>query len=648
MGDKIGKAIDGTLYFIKRSIFQYILTQKIDQRLKAKIIADLCRLNTLYMISNSGSGHIGSSFSSLDIFSWLFLKELDFNNNNLTVNGDIFFSSKGHDAPGFYSMLIAHEYLDFDLIDKLRKINGLPGHPDINTPCVATNTGSLGMGISKAKGMILARRLSKISGRVFVLTGDGELQEGQFWESLVSAANYNMDELFVIVDHNKLQSDTLLSEVSDLGDILSKVKSFGWNVDQCDGNNIESLENAINRLKETSGPKFLLANTIKGKGVSFMEHTAKSNNKYYQYHSGAPTSEEYLNAANELIGTIEEYQSQYSLDSLYISSVEKIKKKTLVHKKPDNLITAYSELLVEHAKKNNKIVALDADLILDTGLIPFKNKFPERFIECGIAEQDMVSTAGGLSLSGYLPVVHSFSCFLSTRPNEQIYNNATERKKIIYVGSLAGVIPGGPGHSHQAVRDISSLGAIPGLRIVEPCCEEELKNVLNWAFSPETEYSTYIRLCSIPTEINFNYPKDIRLNAGKGLVIDDGEEIAIIAYGPVACNLAHSVAIKYKTERHINIKVINFPWLNEVKRPWLKNYTEKIKFIIVLENHYLIGGLRDRITSIDWGINPPKIVAIGLDDFPKCGENELVLKHANLDSFNLIFSIEKYLHENGK
>ena len=131
------------------------------------------------------------------------------------------------------------------------------------------------MGISKAKGMILARRLSKISGRVFVLTGDGELQEGQFWESLVSAANYNMDELFVIVDHNKLQSDTLLSEVSDLGDILSKVKSFGWNVDQCDGNNIESLENAINRLKETSGPKFLLANTIKGKGVSFMEHTAK-------------------------------------------------------------------------------------------------------------------------------------------------------------------------------------------------------------------------------------------------------------------------------------------------------------------------------------------------------------------------------------
>ena len=159
-----------------------------------------------------------------------------------------------------------------------------------------------------------------------MLTGDGELQEGQFWESLVSAANYNMDELFVIVDHNKLQSDTLLSEVSDLGDILSKVKSFGWNVDQCDGNNIESLENAINRLKETSGPKFLLANTIKGKGVSFMEYTAKSNNKYYQYHSGAPTSEEYLNAANELIGTIEEYQSQYSLDSLYISSVEKDKK----------------------------------------------------------------------------------------------------------------------------------------------------------------------------------------------------------------------------------------------------------------------------------------------------------------------------------
>ena len=113
-------------------------------------------------------------------------------------------------------------------------------------------------------------------------------------------------------------------------------------------------------------------------------------------------------------------------------------------------------------------MALDADLMLDCGLIPFRDKFPERFIECGIAEQDMLSMASGLALRGMLPVVHSFACFLSTRPNEHFYNNATEKTKIIYVGSLAGLLPSGPGHSHQSVRDISILSSVPDLVLMNP------------------------------------------------------------------------------------------------------------------------------------------------------------------------------------
>ena len=118
--------------------------------------------------------------------------------------------------------------------------------------------------------------------------------------------------------------------------------------------------------------------------------------------------------------------------------------------------------LVEQAEREPRLVALDADLRKDTGLVEFRERFPDRFFECGIAEQDMVSQAGAMALAGLLPVVHSFACFLSTRPNEQIYNNATEGTKVIYAGSLAGLVPGGPGHSHQSVRDISALGAVPG------------------------------------------------------------------------------------------------------------------------------------------------------------------------------------------
>ena len=130
---------------------------------------------------------------------------------------------------------------------------------------------------------------------------------------------------------------------------------------------------------------------------------------------------------------------------------------------PERLVVAYGDELVKIAAARPEIVVLDADLLSDCGIEAFKAQFPDRFIECGIAEQHMVSAAGGMALAGLLPVVHSFACFLSTRANEQIYNNATERSKIIYTATLAGVVPGGPGHSHQSVRDISEGSRVRGL-----------------------------------------------------------------------------------------------------------------------------------------------------------------------------------------
>ena len=188
---------------------------------RTRIFAALCRINTLYMIAKAGSGHVGTSFSSLDIVSWLYLNELrQPAAGNGTGPRDIYFSSKGHDVPALYAVLIATGRLEWELLHRLRRLGGLPGHPDVATPGVAANTGSLGMGISKAKGMVAADRLSGREGRVYVLLGDGELQEGQFWESLVSAANDSMGEIVAIVDHNKIQSDTWVARVSDLGDLV--------------------------------------------------------------------------------------------------------------------------------------------------------------------------------------------------------------------------------------------------------------------------------------------------------------------------------------------------------------------------------------------------------------------------------------------
>jgi transketolase len=218
---------DGGLTYVPLETIRRIRREVLDPISRAQLVADICRVNTLYMIMNAGSGHIGSSFSSLDVITWLWTEELSDPNSGLP-GADTYFSSKGHDAPALYSLLIALEKLDFDLIHRLRRFGGLPGHPDVETPYIATNTGSLGMGVSKAYGMARAQRLTGGGGRIVVMTGDGELQEGQIWESLQPAANEKLGEITVIVDHNKYQSDQAIAAVSDLGRIEDKFRAFGW------------------------------------------------------------------------------------------------------------------------------------------------------------------------------------------------------------------------------------------------------------------------------------------------------------------------------------------------------------------------------------------------------------------------------------
>jgi transketolase len=218
---------------------------------------------------------------------------------------DLFFSSKGHDVPGLYAVLIGLGRLPFESLHTLRRLGGLPGHPDVGTPGMVTNTGPLGMGISKAKGMVRANRLAGRKSRIFVMTGDGELQEGQLWESLATAAAAGMGEITAIIDHNKLQSDTWVSSVSDLGDLPKKFEAFGWHAVRCDGHDLAALGQALDALRPIADrPKVIVADTIKGRGVSFMEHTAlPAGEKYYRFHSGAPDDASYQRAAAELIAT---------------------------------------------------------------------------------------------------------------------------------------------------------------------------------------------------------------------------------------------------------------------------------------------------------------------------------------------------------
>jgi transketolase len=590
---------------------------------RAAAFADACRLNVLSMVMEAGSGHLGTSFSCLDILSWLHLEVLR--------PEDRYFSSKGHDAPALYAVLIGLGRLPYELVHRLRRLDGLPGHPDLlATPEVVTNTGSLGMGVSKARGFVLADRLAGRSGSVYVLTGDGELQEGQFWESLQPTANRGLGEITVVVDHSKLQSDTWVSRVSDLGDLEVKAAAFGWAVARCDGNDVAAFAAALEALGEagTGRPKLLVADTRKGAGVSFMEahDLPDADTSLYRYHSGAPSEDDYERALGELVDRLDAGLRTAGAGPIELESTPARPRPARLAR-PERLVAVYGRALVAEAEREPRLVALDADLRLDTGLVEFRDRFPERFFECGIAEQDMVSQAGTMALAGLLPVVHSFACFLSTRPNEQIYNNATEGTKVIYVGSLAGVVPGGPGHSHQSVRDIAILGSIPGLTLLEPSSEREAALCVRWAVH-DAPGSVYVRLVSVPWALGFEWPPQERLEPGRGTVIRDGRDGTIVATGPVLLSLAWRTRELLESDG-LSFGLVALPWLRDVDGDWLaRQCSPGHGPVLCLDNHQILDGHGSAIHRALHNTDPSvaaRVYLVGPDGVPRCGTDDEVL-----------------------
>jgi transketolase len=638
LGDLIGDVVESELYYVPTQEFARVRKLNAARPQLVSLYADLARLNALYMIARAGSGHIGSSFSSLDVLSHLYLSEMD------RANGDTFFSSKGHDAPALYAVLIAEGILPEEKLHGLRRLGGLPGHPDIGTPGLVTNTGSLGMGISKAKGMLAANRINARPGRVFVMTGDGELQEGQIWESLVSAANDGTGNLTVIVDHNKFQSDFSIERTSSLGDLDAKFRAFGWHVVRVDGHDADRLADAFTALgKIPDKPKVIIADTVKGKGVSFMEGTAiDSDVEMFRFHSGAPKADEYLRAVEEIESRISRKLAGVKAEPVTVIRVEK---PVVVPAPADQarLFPAYTEALLAEAARRPNLVALDADLALDMGLLAFRDAFADRFVECGIAEQDMVSQAGGMALRGLLPVVHSFSCFLSTRPNEQIYNNATEGTRIVYVGGLSGVVPAGPGHSHQSVREISALGGIPNLVMVEPCCPDEVGPLLKWCL--DYDGPSFLRMISVPYSTSVRLPAGYAPRPGNGMTLREGSDVTIIASGLVMTSEALRAAEQLETQG-VAAGVIAMPWLNRVDAGFIASVAARAPALVTLDNHYRVGGQGQYILSALAAANVPrmpKCLQLGLESCPPSGRNDEVLDAVGLDSARIAGQVHAFI-----
>ena len=531
---------------------------------------------------------------------------------------------------------------------RLRRLGGLDGHPDVGTPGIEANSGSLGMGISKGRGIAWAKWSLGLGGRVVVMTGDGELQEGQNWEALQAAAHEGLGTLWVVVDRNELQSDKLTEEIVSLGDLEEKLRAFGWDVRTCDGHDHAELREAFASFGDVDErPNALIARTIKGKGVSFMERSAAlaEGGGYYRWHAGAPSDEDFERARDELVASIGAGLEELGLGALELVAVKESRDDdgyslegepesgagAPLHKTTSEyVVEAYGDALVELAETNDRLVVLDADLASDCRVRGFELAFPDRFVECGIAEQDMVSTAAGLARHGFLPVVNSFASFLASRANEQIYNQASEGSKVVYALHYAGLIPAGPGKSHQSLRDVSLLGALPNMTIVQPGNSDETRALLRWAVE-EAEGNVAVRLAIGPSPRDIELPAGYEPTVGWGAVLREGEDAVLLAYGPVLLHEALLAAERLAGDG-VELQVVNMPWLNRVDPDWVAVEIAPHRHVLVLEDHAPVGALGDALRRVLGG---REVTVYGVEGWPACGTPEEVLRFHQLDGASL-------------
>ncbi len=428
-------------------------------------IATRLRIHSLRMTTVAGSGHPTTCLSAADLAACLFFSEMRWNTKDPNdPAGDEFVLSKGHAAPLLWAAYAEAGVIPLERLLDLRKITSdLEGHPTPRMPWVKAATGSLGQGLSVGAGMALAQRLDKSPARTFVLMGDGECAEGQVWEAAADAAGWKLRNLVAVVDVNRLgQSDPTMHQ-HDLAALARKFRAFGWDDITVDGHKIDKVLAALKLAGKKGRPTVILARTLKGKGVSFIE----DRNGWH----GKPLKADELARALEEIGCLPDVDSRR-----FIHKPKPFRKRSVpaaldfprtAYTEKTATRMAYGNALLSLGKVNPRVVAIDGDVKNSTYADKFFEAFPGRSFQSFIAEQNMAGVAMGLAAKGFIPFMATFAAFL-TRAHDQIRMAAYSFSNLKVCGSHVGVSIGEDGPSQMGLEDLAMFRPIPGCVVLYP------------------------------------------------------------------------------------------------------------------------------------------------------------------------------------
>ncbi len=592
--------------------------------------ANILRLHSIRSTTKAKSGHPTSCLSSAEIIATLFFNVMNIDPKHMDyLDNDEFVLSKGHAAPILYAALAEAGVIPRDKLMTLREFDSeLEGHPVPRIKGIRVATGSLGQGLSIGLGMAYAKRLLGIDRRVYVLLGDGEVAEGSIWEALNLAGKLKMSNLVAILDMNRLgQSEPTMFQW-DWRAYAERVKAFGWNVTVCDGHDVKDLIRAFDEAKKSDKPFFIIAKTVKGKGVSFLENV--------EGRHGRALSEEELNKAEkEILPKIKDidFQPQNFIEAkVPIEPQKKYSIKT-DYKIGDMVATrvAFGRALVKLGEQNDKVVVLDGDVKNSTFTIYFFDKFPERSIQCYIAEQNMVGMAVGLQTQGFDVFLSSFACFL-TRAYDQIRMATYSRANLKIAGSHAGVSIGKDGPSQMGLEDLALFRALFGSIVLYPCdavsAEKLTCEMANY------ENISYIRTTRPKTPVIYDNSEEFHIGGSKVLRWSKNDEVTVVA-GGVTVHEALKAYEKLKAEG-INIRVIDCYSVKPLDAETLIKASEETKHIITVEDHYPEGGIGEAVAAL--GLKP-HILAVRR--MPHSGEPEELLAEQGIDAAGIIKKVKE-------
>jgi transketolase len=595
------------------------------------------RIDSVRSTSEAGSGHPSSCCSAADIVAVLFFSVMRYDPHNpKTPNSDRFVLSKGHAAPLLYAAWAEAGLFPTDDLLKLRTLTSdLEGHPTPRLPFVDMATGSLGQGLAVGVGLALnAKRLEKNGARTYVLMGDGESVEGSVWESVELARHFKLDNLCAIVDVNRLgQSDPTMLQ-HDMQAYKARWRGFGWNALVVDGHNHKALLAAFAEAAKVKGkPTVLLAKTLKGKGISFMENHPSWHGK------PIPKGAEFQKAIDELTRLIKPAKAAPKIKTLPPPSHRQKPAKPMAPPsyKPGDLVAtreAFGMALVALGEADPSVVALDADVKNSTYTDKFAKQFPDRFFENFIAEQNMVGTAAGLAACGKIPFVATFAAFF-TRAYDFIRMAAISESNIKLVGTHVGVSIGEDGPSQMGLEDIAMMAAQPGMTVLYPSDATATHRLVEAA--AQRKGMAYIRTGRPKTPVLYGPEESFPIGGSKVVRQSPTDSLTIVAAGVTLFE-----ALKAHDELQaagIAVRVIDLYSVVPIDRTTLLDSARATQNrILTVEDHYAHGGLGDAVLNAvsTEGI---KVHKLAVRQIPHSGKPEELIDHYGIGARAIVEAV---------